>query len=127
MTRDVVTVSSTMQIREAIQVLLEHDISGAPVVDEQDQLVGMLTERDCMDVLLNSSYFDEPGGRVAQYMSKSIESVEPDTTLMAMAEKFRDSKFRRFPVVENDTMIGIISREDILRILQHSAWFDQPG
>jgi CBS domain-containing protein len=116
-----------MQIREAVQVLLEHDISGAPVVDEQDQLVGMLTERDCMDVVLNSSYFDEPGGRVAQYMSKSLECVEPDTTLMAMAKKFRDSSYRRFPVVENNTMIGIISRVDILRILQNSAWFDRPG
>lgn len=126
MTSEVITVTSSMQIRDAVQVLLEHNISGAPVLDDAGHLVGILTERDCLEVAIDAGYFDEPGGRVERYMTKTVETIEPHVNLMDIAVRFRDTHFRRFPVMLEGVMVGIISREDILRVLQEGAWFGTP-
>ncbi|MEO0998396.1 MAG: CBS domain-containing protein [Pseudomonadota bacterium] len=125
MQRAVITVERDMEIMAAVHRLLSRDISGAPVVDEAGRLCGMLTERDCLAVALQAGYFDEPGGRVADYMSTEVVTVAPDTTLMDIAEQFRDTRFRRFPVVEAGLMVGIISRRDVLVAMQSGAWFSR--
>lgn len=123
MTSKVITVTPTMQIRDAVQVLLAQGISGAPVVDDGGQIVGMLTERDCLAVAIDAGYFDEPGGRVERYMTRSVDTVDPYASVMDVAVRFRDTRYRRFPVVQEGAIVGIISRRDVLRVLQAGAWF----
>jgi len=126
MSRRVITVSEEMDITDAVHLLVKNDISGAPVVDRHGRLTGMLTERDCLAVALNAGYFDEPGGHVAEYMTSPVETVTIDESLMDIAVRFRDTRYRRFPVMQDGEMVGVISRRDVLRALQRGSWFRRP-
>ena len=123
MVTDVLSVAPETEIMRAVHLLVSRDISGLPVVDEQGMLLGIVTERDCIEVALHAGYYDELGGRVEQYMTSQVETVGPDTTLMDLAEIFARSPFRRCPVVEDGKVIGLICRRDILRALTSGAWF----
>ena len=117
------SISPETEIMRAVHLLVAEDISGLPVTDAQRRLVGILTERDCIAVALQAGYFDELGGRVEQYMTTPVETVEPDSSLMDLAELFARSPFRRCPVVEEGRLVGLICRRDILRALTSGAWF----
>lgn len=117
------SISPETEIMRAVHLLVAEDISGLPVTDAQGRLVGILTERDCIAVALQAGYFDELGGRVEQYMTTPVETVEPDSSLMDLAELFARSPFRRCPVVEEGRLVGLICRRDILRALTSGAWF----
>ena len=123
MTCDVVTVTQETEIMRAVSMLVAKDISGVPVVDEKTNVVGLLTERDCLEVALSAGYFDEPGGRVADFMSAPVETVTSQDKLMDVAVRFRDTPYRRFPVVDDGRLLGVISRRDVLRAMQKGAWF----
>ena len=80
--------------------------------------MGNKTERDCIRKAVEAGYLDEPGGRVVEYMSGEVQIVGPDEPLLDVAQRFVDSPFRRFPVVENGRLLGIIGRRDCLRAMQ---------
>lgn len=123
MTKNPLSITPDTEIMRAVHLLVSKDISGLPVVDDQGMLVGILTERDCIEVALQAGYFDELGGRVEQYMSTSVETVEPDSSLMDLAELFARSPFRRCPVIEEGKLVGLICRRDILHALTIGVWF----
>lgn len=120
-----VTVLRDTPIMRAVQTMLDNDISGMPVVDEQGRLVGILTERDCIRKAVEAGYLDEPGGGVDEYMSKDVVTVGPNDSLMAVAQRFIDSPYRRFPVVEHGKLLGIIGRRDFLRAMRPRRRFWQ--
>lgn len=117
MTKEVVTFSPEMDVTDAIFELARHEISGAPVVDDQGRLVGMLTERDCLDPFLKASYHEEPGGPVSEYMSKDVQCIDADTDVLEIARLFVTTKYRRFPVIRGNRVIGLVSRRDALKAL----------
>jgi CBS domain-containing protein len=123
MKTDLLSVTPQTEIMRAVHLLVTEDVSGLPVVDQQGMLLGILTERDCIEVALHAGYFDEMGGSVEQYMTTPAVSVNPDSTLMDLAELFAHSPFRRCPVVEEGKLVGLICRRDILRALSDGAWF----
>jgi CBS domain-containing protein len=125
MTPAPVTVSPDTEIMRVIRLLVEHDLSGFPVVEADGELVGLLTERDIIKVGLQAGYFDEIGGSVASVMSRDIQTVHPDDSLMDVAEQFAEKSFRRFPVVEDNRLVGLICRRDVLRALTEGAWFSR--
>jgi len=116
-----VTFKPDMDVMDAIHRLVKHRIAGAPVVDDKGDLVGMLSELDCMKVALNAGYYGDWGGPVADYMSTSVESVDAEMNIVDLAQKFLDSGFRRFPVLRNNRLVGQISRRDALRALSELA------
>lgn len=117
MATDIVTVSPDMEILRAMELLLQRRFSGAPVVDEGGRLVGVLSKKDCLKAALNATYHQEWGGVVADYMSKSVETLDADLDLVTAAERFLASHYRRFPVMEDGRMVGQISRADLLNAL----------
>lgn len=123
MTTRVLTVEPDMEIMHAIHLLVKKDISGAPVIDRDRNLVGMLTERDCIEIALHAGYFDEIGGQVRRYMAAPVEAVSPDTLLMDIAERFAREPMRRYPVVEDGKLVGMVFRRDVLRALTEGSWF----
>lgn len=121
MSQNLVSFRADMDVLEAVRVLIEKRISGAPVTDQLGNLVGMLTERDCLKVALDASYYRESGGKVDRFMTTDVIAVNADTSAVEIAERFANSHLRRLPVLENGRLIGMISRRDVLRQLE-SGW-----
>ena len=112
-----ITFRPDMNIHEAIRILLDKRISGAPVVDEDGALVGMLSKKDCLKIVFSSQYHDDWGGPVRDYMSAPVETLDAGLDLVSAAQAFLDSHFRRFPVVRDGKLVGQISRYDVLKVL----------
>ena len=108
-------------VLDAIHELVQQRIAGAPVVNDQGELVGMLSELDCMTVALNAGYYGDWGGPVSDYMTPDVESVDADMNIIDLAQKFLQTKYRRFPVLRNNRLVGQISRRDVLRALKELA------
>jgi CBS domain-containing protein len=117
MKKDFLTLDPEMEILRAAKLLVKLDISGAPVLDKHGRLVGMLTERDCMQVALQGYYHGEPGGVVKNHMSANPEYVSPDKSILTLAEMFINGRFQRYPVVDNGRVVGVIARWDVMRAL----------
>lgn len=118
MAASLVTFKPDMEMRLAISQLVEKRISGAPVVDDHGNLVGVLSEQDCMKVALSAGYYDDYAGQVKDYMSAKVTTIDADTSILALAQLFIDSPFRRYPVMQNNRLVGQISRRDVLRALE---------
>lgn len=118
MAANLITFKPEMEMRRAISYLVEKRISGAPVVDDHGNLVGVLSEQDCMKMALSAGYHDDLGGLVQDYMSKSVSTIDADTSILKLAQLFIDSPYRRYPVLQNGRLVGQISRRDVLRALE---------
>jgi len=117
MQKNFLTLEGEMDVLRATQLLIKSDISGAPVLDKHGRLIGMLTERDCMQVALQGFYHGEPGGLVKKHMSPDPEYVSPDQSILTVAEMFIKGRFQRYPVVDNGRLVGVIARWDVMRAL----------
>lgn len=118
MAASLVTFNPETEMRLAISQLVEKRISGAPVVDDHGNLVGVLSEQDCMKVALSAGYHDDYAGQVKDYMSKKVTTIDADTSILTLAQMFIDSPFRRYPVMQNNRLVGQVSRRDVLRALE---------
>jgi len=110
-----VTFSPDTNIHEAIRILLEKRISGAPVVDAGGALVGVLSKKDCLKIVFSSRYHDDRGGPVREFMSTAVETIDAALDVVSAAQHFLDSHFRRFPVLREGKLVGQVSRYDILK------------
>jgi CBS domain-containing protein len=114
---NLVTVRPDQSINEVINILIEKRISGAPVLDENKKLVGIISERDCLRIIVDQAYHNLPHNSpiVSDYMTREVKTLSPASTVVDAATEFLNSAIRRMPVVENGVLIGQISRIDILR------------
>jgi len=117
MSGKLVTFTPDTDVLDAIHELLQHRIAGAPVVDDHGNLVGMLSEFDCMKVVLTAGYYGEPGGPVSDLMATDVKTVDANMSIIDLAERFMESGFRRYPVIKDNRVVGQISRRDVLRAL----------
>ena len=117
MTRDVVTLKPDMDVLQAIAILLKHNISGAPVVGPGGELLGMLTERDCMRVGLDAAFHQQSGGTVADYMATDVITVSAEESIVDTVRRFYDGYYLRYPVVDSSGLVGVISRSDLMRVI----------
>lgn len=127
MTTDLVTVGPQTDITHVVQILFDNDISGVLVVNDADELVGILTERDCIATASSAGYYDELGGPASAFMSTPVETVAPDENLVDVAIRMTNSIYRRFPVLDDGKLVGLISRRDVLRALGSGSWFAKNG
>jgi CBS domain-containing protein len=111
------TLRPEAEILEAISLLLEKRVTGAPVVDEGGRLIGMLTERDCLTVVAEGAEAKRPQGTVAEFMTTDVITISPDVDVYYVAGLFLEHSFRRLPVVEGGKLVGAITRFDILRVM----------
>lgn len=114
MKTNLVTLRPDMDIYAAIKALLRHRVSGAPVIDEKKNLVGVLSEKDCLKIFAHGAYNNLPGGIVSDYMSKTTQSISLSAGLFEIADIFLKFPFRRLPVVEEGRLVGQVSRRDVL-------------
>jgi CBS domain-containing protein len=121
MTRTLTTFTPDMDVLDAVHLLVQQRVAGAPVVDEHGNLIGMLSELDCMKVALNASYHGNWGGPVAEFMSGNPQTVDAEMSIVDLAQEFVESGYRRFPVMQDNRLVGQISRRDVLRALEKIA------
>ncbi len=117
MKTDLVTLTPDIEIVRAVAILLENGVSGASVLDETGDLVGVLSKRDCLKAALSASYYKEPGGTVADYMSRNPQTLDAGLDIVGAADLMIHSSYRRFPVVRHGRFVGQISRTDVLQAL----------
>lgn len=118
MARDLITFFPGDDIHKVVKILLATRFSGAPVVDHKGGLVGVVSKKDCFEVLYNTSYHQDWGGCVEDYMSKEVTTIESGTDIAKAADILMNSTFRRFPILKNGRIVGQISRADLLRALE---------
>lgn len=115
MATKLVSFHARTNVVEAMSVFLDKRISGAPVVDDDGKLIGILSEVDLMQVIVQDSYYDESIGIVEDYMRADVDMIDAEMDIYTLAEKFVREHRRRYPVVSNGKLIGQISRRDVLR------------
>jgi predicted transcriptional regulator len=112
------TLNPETQILDAVDFLLEKHVTGAPVVDGENRVVGILTEKDCLNLLAAGSEASVPQGCVADFMATEVQTIPPDMDVYFCAGLFMNTTVRRFPVVDQGKLVGAITRFDILRAIQ---------
>ena len=104
-------------VMEVMNTLIKRRISGGPVVNEKNELVGIISEGDCIKQISESRYYNHPmeNIKVDQHMARNVETIDGNMNVFDAASKFIESKHRRFPIVENGKLVGQISQMDILK------------
>ena len=125
MSRSFVKVSPDTDIYTAMDLLVDHKISGAPVVNDHDELLGFISEKDCLALMTHDAYESNlPGGSVAQYMTQNVRTLKPEAGLNEAADIFMHTPYRKLPVVDqHNQVVGIVRRREVL--LEIRAFFCQ--
>ena len=144
MTTDVVKVHPETNVSEIARLMSEHDISGLPVVDEADRVLGVVTE---MDMMIRNTQFKMPafiafldaiiyletpghyrervervlGTTAGEIMSEPAVTIGPNASIEELAELMVDRRMNPVPVVEDGRLVGIVSRSDIIRLMAEGA------
>lgn len=117
---NMITFKPDQPIQDVIAIIINKKIAGAPVLDDQNQLVGIISEKDCLRLIVDQAYHNLPAEtrKVSDYMTVKVQSLSPTTNVVDAAIEFLNSPIRRFPIVENGVLIGQVSRRHILRAAQ---------
>ena len=118
MSNIVVRFSPDMDVLEALRILLEKDVPGGPVLDRIGNLVGVLSEKDCLNAMLTATYHEEWGGRVEEFMHGEVETVQAEDNIADVAKLFIERSFTHFPVMHDNRLVGHISRRNVLKALE---------
>ncbi len=116
-TRDLISFAPDTPVGQAVASMVENDISGAPVLDRIGDLLGVVTAKDCFKAALDGSYYGDWEGAVSDYMTAEVRTLDANTDLVAAASLFLEVDFRRFPVLREGRVIGMVTRLDVLRAL----------
>ncbi len=140
MTREVITVNEDATVRELASLFLTHNISGAPVVDTESRVIGVVTESDlifqnkkvhlptAVAILDAFLFLERPekmekevkkiaGSKVGDICSPNLVSVGPETELEELATLMAEKKIHTLPVMEGDKLVGVIGKSDIIRTI----------
>ncbi|MBV7299254.1 CBS domain-containing protein [Enterovibrio paralichthyis] len=113
-----VTFKVSMPLSIAMGKMLNAQQTGGPVVDDNNHVVGFLSEQDLIHKLLRVGYYCQDSDNVADCMRGDVKTVSPDESVIKLAEEMLPAKPKVYPVVdEDDRLIGVISRRDILRAI----------
>lgn len=127
MTTRLITVRPDMRVLDAVKLLLKNRVSGAPVVDERGHLLGVLSEKDCIQALIRAVAERLPSSSVDDVMTKEAVTVHEGTDLLTIAHLFTTRPIRRLPVIDDDgKVVGQISRRDLLSVAV-DVWNDAPS
>lgn len=115
MTTDVICINKNTPIFQAINLMVQNNITGIPVVGNDTALVGILTEQDVLRLF--HTYEDEKDRTVSDFMTQPAIHFEQDEYVLDICYCLRDNAIRRVPVTSNGKVVGVISRSDILKCI----------
>ena len=117
MTTNLITFKPEQSVEEVINSLIKNRISGGPVVNNNNELIGIISEGDCIKQISESRYYNMPldNSTIEKHMVTNVETIDGNMNIFDAANKFLESKRRRFPILENGRLVGQISQKDILK------------
>jgi len=147
MTRDVITIDPDSTVLQAARLMLQHHVSGLPVVDGNGNLVGVLSEGDFLrrretkterrrsrwlEFLMGpgriaAEYSHSHGSKVSEVMSTDVQSVEQDTALEDIVELMERKRIKRVPVLCGGQLVGIVTRSNLMHAMVSLARMAQPA
>ncbi|EQC52219.1 CBS domain-containing protein [Bacteriovorax sp. DB6_IX] len=124
--KSALTLKEDMSIVEACDLLANHGLSGAPVTTSTGKLIGFLSEKDCLKYLLDMKYYNNEGGIVGDFMSRTLMTIHKNETLLYITELFMKNHFQMYPVVDEDGIfLGVVTRKRLfneLNRLNQTSW-----
>lgn len=117
MTTSLITFREHENIMDVVEKLTKHKISGGCVVDEHNNLIGIISEGDCMKHISDSRYYNMPldDTTVGKRMNCNVDTIDGNMNVLDASKKFIEKKYRRFPIVEDGKLVGQLSQSDVLR------------
>ena len=119
MSTKLTTADEYANVMDVIKLLVEHNVTGLPVVDDSGRLLGMVTEKDILMLLLYDP--NVKGKTVTDLMTTEIIHFDEDENLMKIFETLVQRNFRRVPILSEGRLVGILSRRDIIKFLSTKA------
>lgn len=110
-------VSVSANVKQVIEHLSRTNMTGVPVVDAAEQVVGFVSEQDCIKEMLNSAFFHQEPPSVTHIMHSPVLTVSPEDSVLEVAETMIHNKPKNYPVVSNGKLVGIINRKNVLQAL----------
>jgi len=126
MTKKLITFKADDSLDHVISLLIKYKISGGPVINDKNELIGIISETDC--IKHKSKYYNMPADRnntVGKYMVTDVDTIDKNMNIFDAAFKFLSSRRRRFPVLDNGKLIGQLSQKDVLKAaikVKGSTW-----
>ncbi len=136
MTTEPLTIKENVTLRDAIKIFSANEVSGLPVLDQDNNLVGVVSSTDVIhnessgsffstpfkgdidiELIQNAKFLDHPVSRI---MSRNLFTIAPDATIAQMAKVMYEKKIHRLLVTENGTLTGIVTTFDLLKLLATS-------
>lgn len=127
MTTSLITFKPEQSVIEVMNTLIKKRISGGPVVNEKNELIGIISEGDCIRQISNSRYHNHPiqDIKVKDHMATDVDTIDGNMSVFDAADKFLNSRRRRFPILEEGKLVGQISQKDVLKAalqLKGNSW-----
>jgi len=127
MSTNLITFRPDQSVLEVMTTLIKKKISGGPVVNDKNELIGIISEGDCMKQVSNSRYYNQPMEdiKVKDHMATEVETLDGEMNVFDAADRFLKSRRRRFPIVKDGKLVGQISQKDILKAalqLKGNSW-----
>lgn len=117
MVSNLITFRTDQTIYEVMELLIKKNISGGCVVDEKNNLLGIISKGDCLKHISDSKYFNMPIDDISveKRMTSNVQTIDVEMSLLDAAKKFVENHFRRFPVTDKGKLVGQISQSDVIR------------
>ena len=124
MIKKLITLKPEMDISVAIELFIKHKISGAPVVNDAGEIIGLFSEADCIASYLSCAYNENSGGcgLVQDTMTTDLTTLDANDDIIHAAQVFNEKHRRRIPVLSNGKLVGQISRHDLLKAIHDNGW-----
>ena len=114
MTTDLIVVKRQTPLSRVVEILVDNNITGLPVVNDDGTLAGIISEKDVLSLVYDS---EDDSAKVEGFMTKDVVSFEQDEDLIAICECLVKNDFRRVPIVADGKLVGVISRKDIIKYI----------
>ncbi|UYM17400.1 CBS domain-containing protein [Endozoicomonas euniceicola] len=115
--RNITPLPTELYLAEAVERILASGLTGLPVIDDDGKLVGFLSEQDCIAQMLSGTYHSDNRKVVADLMHGEPLFVTPEESVIDVAQRMQINKPKVYPVIQDDELLGVISRQDVLKAL----------
>ncbi len=115
MVKDVLSVKPETLIYDAMNIMVDHKVSGLPVIDNENHLVGILSEKDVLRLLIDEDVNDNQ--TVSKFMNDKVVAFSPESSIVSICEFLLQNPFRRVPIIKDNKLVGVIARRDIITFI----------